>query len=166
MNSPVLFYGATRLNGHFSNFAFYNITIDEFVFFCNEQYVIYAKAMLFGDVDVARLITKSKSPIEIKKLGRKVRGFNQKKWDDNVNDIADACNLAKFTQHAHLKELLLATGKAPIAEASVYDRIWGIGVDVEEGKDMSKWRGQNLLGKSLMRVREILSCDEDISQPI
>lgn len=58
-----------------------------------------------------------------------------------------ACLRAKFEQHADLRELLLATGDSPIIEAGRIDddagRRWGI----------VNGRGQNYLGRMLMRVR-------------
>jgi ribA/ribD-fused uncharacterized protein len=98
----------------------------------------------------------TKDPNVMKRLGRTIVGFDQDVWDREVERIANACNLAKFTQHPKLKEELLATGSRVIAEASANDRIWGIGVDWEVGKDVRTWNGQNLLGKSLMYVRALL----------
>ena len=55
--------------------------------------------------------------------------------------------LAKFTQHAELRELLISTGEARIVEHTENDDYWGDGGD---------GRGQNKLGQVLMRVREML----------
>jgi ribA/ribD-fused uncharacterized protein len=55
--------------------------------------------------------------------------------------------LAKFSQHADLKEILLGTGDATIVEHTGNDRYWG------DGGDGS---GKNKLGQILMRVREEL----------
>lgn len=45
-----------------------------------------------------------------------------------------------------------------MAEASPYDRIWGIGLKETDSRaeNKSKWRGQNFLEKVLMEVREEL----------
>ena len=45
-----------------------------------------------------------------------------------------------------------------LAECAVEDRIWGIGLSMKDEKrfNMNEWKGQNLLGFSLMRVREAL----------
>jgi ribA/ribD-fused uncharacterized protein len=149
----ILFYAVSKKHGHFSNFASYPIVIGSQTFFCNEQFIMWSKAILFGDLECSQKILKSKSPLDIKKLGRSVKHFDQKTWDRNVNKIADECNFAKFTQHPTLKNLLLDTGSSLIAEASPFDTIWGIGVDVEMGKDIKQWRGLNVLGNSLMRIR-------------
>ena len=66
--------------------------------------------------------------------------------------------MAKFSQNADLKQLLLNTGDAILAECAVKDLIWGIGLSMKDPNrfDMNKWREENLLGKVLMKVREIL----------
>lgn len=69
------------------------------------------------------------------------------------------CNAAKFEQISELKEFLLGTGGLVLAEASPYDRIWGIGLkdDDERSKNPDTWQGQNLLGFALMYVRDEVS---------
>ena len=66
--------------------------------------------------------------------------------------------MVKFSQNEDLKEKLLATGEDVLGEHSKSDRIWGIGrsMDDERRFDISKWNGQNLLGFTLMRVRQAL----------
>jgi len=152
----ILFYRERDAYGYYSNFSKYEITVDGFKFRHNEQYIMYSKAMLFGDLETAKKIMESKTPTEIKRLGRTVKGFVQQTWNENVNKIADTCNYAKFTQHLNLKKLLLETDSAILAEASPSDRIWGIGVDSITGKDRKTWNGMNILGNSLMRVREFI----------
>ena len=48
------------------------------------------------------------------------------------------------------------TGEDVIAECAVKDCIWGIGLSMkdEDRFCVGKWKGQNLLGQILMRVRE------------
>ena len=43
-------------------------------------------------------------------------------------------------------------------EANGKDKLWGIGLYASDDRvlDESKWRGENRLGKVLMRVRQIL----------
>lgn len=66
--------------------------------------------------------------------------------------------LAKFSQNDYLKNLLLGTDDAILAECSPYDRIWGIGLAIDDPRvqDPSMWRGENLLGRMLMDVRHQL----------
>lgn len=50
------------------------------------------------------------------------------------------------------------TGDSILAECAVHDKVWGIGLNMKhvDRLDMSKWKGQNLLGFTLMKVREVL----------
>ena len=59
-------------------------------------------------------------------------------------------------QNYDLMDLLLDTKDAILAEASPQDKIWGIGLEENDpnSKDPESWRGQNLLGKILMQLRE------------
>jgi ribA/ribD-fused uncharacterized protein len=166
LGPPVLFYGVKNPNGHFSNFAFYPIFIDGRKYTCNEQYIMYSKALLFGDKDAMDKIMRTSNPAIMKSTGREVKGFDKKQWSAIIPTIADTCNMAKFSQHPELKMKLLATGNTLIADASPSDRVWGIGVDAERGKDVRTWRGENLLGKSLMRVRKRLQESETTSTQV
>ena len=66
--------------------------------------------------------------------------------------------LAKFSQNEELKGKLKATGNAVLAECAVKDRIWGIGLSMKDSNRLNKdkWNGQNLLGYTLMMMRERL----------
>ena len=127
-------------------------------FVCAEQYMMYGKAVLFGDMEVARRILASKSPKTQKALGRKVQGFNERLWQRERERIVYEGNHARFTQNAELLAALLATAGTELVEASPMDRIWGVGLSAEDPRiqDPATWRGQNLLGKVLTRLREEL----------
>ena len=97
-----------------------------------EQYMMAGKARLFGDKEVLQEIMEVGNPHKYKKLGRKIRGFEQTLWDTHKYEIVVEGNKAKFSQNPDLKEFLLSTGDAIIVEASPYDKIWGIGMDKEQ----------------------------------
>ena len=127
-------------------------------FVCAEQAMMYQKANLFGDYQVANEILTTTDPKAIKQLGRKVANFNEEIWCQRRERIVYDNNLAKFTQNPHLLKKLLATGDKTLVEASPYDRIWGIGLAASDqnANDPKKWRGLNLLGKILTRLRNEL----------
>ena len=133
-------------------------TVDEIAFNCAEQYMMYGKALLFANQAVAQEILDSPDPKHQKALGRKVKDFDNQVWKDNREKIVYQGNFAKFTQNQELLELLLATSGKTLVEASPYDRIWGIGLKESDSraKDRNQWRGQNLLGEILTRLREDL----------
>lgn len=124
-----------------------------------EQYMMAAKARLFGDEESLREIMGATTPADYKKLGRKVRGFVAEVWNARKYEIVVEGNLAKFSQNSALKDFLLSTAGAILAEASPYDTIWGIGLDREQAErgGVEQWRGENLLGCALMDVRDRLA---------
>ena len=72
----------------------------------------------------------------------------------------DAC-YSKFSQNSSLRKNLIETENKILVEASPYDKIWGIGLDENNPKilEPNNWDGLNLLGKVLMRVRDILKSE-------
>jgi ribA/ribD-fused uncharacterized protein len=121
-----------------------------------EQYMMYQKARYFNDEQMMEEILKTDNPKEIKALGRKVSNFNNVYWNGIRQVVVFKGLLSKFSQNEMLKEKLNSTGDSILAECSVNDKIWGIGFSMEDDErlDISKWKGQNLLGFSLMIVRE------------
>jgi ribA/ribD-fused uncharacterized protein len=124
--------------------------------------MMYQKAILFGDTNIARAILSTDNPKEQKDLGRMVSNYNDEIWAAKRVDIMVAGLFEKFNQNPRLKEALLNTGDTIIVEASPVDRIWGIGLaeDHPDALDQTKWRGQNLLGVVLMRVRDEIRSKE------
>lgn len=130
-------------------------------FYNSEQYFMYIKAKTFGDEDIAQqIIEKGKNPKTAKALGRKVKNYNDEKWNEIRFDVMVEANMLKFSQNDDLKKLLLNpefNGKH-FVEASPLDGIWGIKCgEAEALDDESNWKGLNLLGKALDKVRENLS---------
>jgi ribA/ribD-fused uncharacterized protein len=127
-------------------------------FNCAEQYMMYGKAVLFGDAEAAAAILASTAPKQQKALGRTVRSFNDAAWKARREQIVSDGSRAKFTQNPALREALLETAGTELVEASPFDRIWGIGLAATDrrAEDPSQWRGQNLLGKILTRLRDEL----------
>lgn len=164
MNNIILFYGSNSEYKEFSNWYVRDFKVENKVFHSGEQWFMYAKAMLFGDEDIAEAILRTdikfhKDNAIVKRYGREVSNFDNKIWDKYKEDLIYKGLLQKFKQNEDLMKLLLFTGNAIIAEASPKDCIWGIGLDINDSDayDMSKWKGQNCLGKVLMRVRDTLS---------
>jgi ribA/ribD-fused uncharacterized protein len=120
-----------------------------------EHFMMWSKAMLFGDEACAAEILEVDHPNLAKALGRKVKPFDVATWERERLGIVVAGSIAKFSQHADLKTYLLGTGNRVLVEASPRDRVWGIGMGASnpDATDPARWRGLNLLGFALMRAR-------------
>lgn len=127
-------------------------------FTCAEQYMMYRKAKLFQDEEIAAKILTARTPREQKELGRAVRHFDCDEWERNCKRFVYDGNYAKFTQNQHLLEKLLATQGTTLVEASPTDRIWGVGLREDDPRirNRTTWRGTNWLGEILTQVRDDL----------
>ncbi len=125
---------------------------------CSEQYMMYKKAMLFKDTDVAEMIMEQSHPRKQKFLGRQVRGFDHEVWMAECKEIMIPALVSKFTQDTYSLNCMLDSVGSIIVEASPYDKIWGIGMTKDDPRatDPAQWDGLNLLGDVLMSAREII----------
>lgn len=123
-----------------------------------EHWMMVGKAEVMGDLEIRDRVLEASSPKQAKALGRKVRGYDEARWQAHRMPRVVAGNVHKFGQHPHLEDYLLSTGDAVLVEASPVDRIWGIGLAAsdERARDPRRWRGDNLLGFALMEAREQL----------
>lgn len=128
-------------------------------YFAMEQYIAHQKALTFGDLEIAQKVMQSFDFEEMKALGRQVRNYDNTVWNGIRQIVVYEGLLAKFGQNPVLKQKLLATGDALLAEAEEYDSIWGIGLAMEDENNQNpeNWNGQNLLGFALMQVRRKLA---------
>jgi ribA/ribD-fused uncharacterized protein len=133
-------------------------TVDGVGFATAEHYMMWRKATLFGDAESASRILAAPHPHAAKKLGGRVAGFDEQTWVEHRFPIVVAGNEAKFGSDPALRAYLLGTGDRVLVEASPIDHIWGIGLgrDDPDAADPARWRGLNLLGFALMRVRAAL----------
>lgn len=149
---------------YLSNWYPANFVNEEGVSFSSsEQYMMWRKALLFNDQKNAEKILCTSKPGACKKLGRQVQNFDQDVWSKHAIDIVyDGC-LLKFRQNKEMKEFLFTTGTKIIAEASPFDKVWGIGLSASSPKALSEetWKGTNWLGIALMRVRDTLKAEEE-----
>ena len=152
----ICFHNPEEDNGYLSNWWLSDFKVDGIKFTSAEQYMMYGKAKLFGDVEAQAKILAVSDVATIKALGREVKGFDDGVWTANREKIVYTGLKAKFRDNEELKNKLLDTGDAVLAECAVHDRVWGIGLSMKDPNrfDMNKWRGLSLLGKLLMRVRE------------
>jgi len=135
------------------------IPCDGHIFTNSEQLFMYYKANFFGDKDMAkRIVEEGQIPKVAKELGGKVRNFKESDWSKVREQMMYNAIFRKFTSNRELMEKLLATGNKTLVEGTPMDPIWGVMVHWKDDRilDERNWRGKNLLGKVLMRVRQDL----------
>ena len=145
-------------HGPFSQWQYSEFTVAGTKYTHAEQFMMHSKALVFNDHEVAKKILQTTTPKEQKALGRTVKNFDARQWGQFSEGVVYTGSYAKFTQNPELLEHLLATEGTTLVEASPLDKIWGIGLGADNPKaqDRSQWRGLNLLGEILTRVREAL----------
>lgn len=140
-------------NWYLGTFVYMGITFN-----CSEQTLMWLKAMFFGDVETAKEILEEPIPRKQKALGRKVKGFDKKKWEAACVDLMVPVLVAKFQQDEKALALMVASEGTELVEASPDDTIWGVGLEENDPRvlDRTQWLGLNLLGETLMRARPTL----------
>ena len=162
----ICFHNPDEENGYLSNWFLSEFTVGGITFSSMEQYMMYEKAVLFKDQITAEKILQTDDVAKIKALGRTVQNFDDKVWTKEREGIVYRGVSEKFRQNPELAEKLKKTGEEIIAECAVKDRVWGIGLSMIDRDRFSidKWRGQNLLGRILMRVREDIRHQNKVNQ--
>lgn len=155
-NNIICFHNPKEENGYLSNWYLSDFQIKGIMYTSMEQYMMHQKAIVFDDYEVAREILQTNDVAQIKQLGRSVSGYDDVIWNGLRQIIVYEGLCEKFMQDEELKQLLIRTGDSILAECAVQDKVWGIGLNMnhEDRLDMRKWKGQNLLGFALMKVRE------------
>lgn len=161
MRKVICFHNPEEVNGYLSNWFMADFCVGDVTFSSMEQYMMYQKAVLFQDTDIAEEILKTSDVGKIKALGRSVKNYEDVIWNGMRQVAVYQGLLEKFRQNEELKQSLLTTENHMIAECAVQDKIWGIGLSMKDDRrfDLHEWQGQNLLGFALMCVREELSDD-------
>mgnify|MGYP002413436317 CR=1 FL=1 len=154
----VFFWGGPFSNWHKCKVPMFVNSHGIMEFNCVEQAFMYFKAIEFSDPVTAAKIYAEKNAKAQKQLGRQIIGFKQERWDLVKQQIMFKCCLQKFIYNDDLRRILFVTRDKMICESSPKDLVWGNGLHISDPNilDKSKWPGQNLLGKCLIRVREYL----------
>ena len=154
----ICFHNPEEENGFLSNWYLSDFKVNEVKYSSMEQFMMYKKAIRFQDIEKAQQILSINDVALIKEYGRQVKGYNDSIWCGVRQMVVYQGLLAKFSQNNILCNKLLQTHNDILAECAVKDRVWGIGLSMNDPQrlDLAKWRGQNLLGYTLMMVRDEL----------
>ncbi len=144
MKHAIKFYLTGDAYGGFSNFAAFPIRLKDVVWSTTEHYF---QAQKFAGTAHEEEVRLAESPMIAARMGRERARPLRADWESVKDDIMREAVLAKFEQHADLRDLLISTGDAELIEHTKNDAYWG------DGGDGS---GKNLLGRILMEVRQRL----------
>lgn len=152
-------------HGCFSNWYQSRFRVCGQEFTSGEQYMMYRKAKMFHADETAQKILQETNPAVIKRLGGPdgIPEYNEYTWNRCRQAVMREGLFEKFSQNQDLGKELLDTGDDVLAECSPTDRIWGIGLSLDDPRalSMETWRGRNLLGYTLMQVRDMLRRSKD-----
>lgn len=148
-----LFWGGPYSQWYKSPFIFAGIEFN-----CNEQMMMYGKAIVHGDFGAAAEVMQTRNPRDQKAIGRRVQNFDFEKWNEICNQIVYTANYCKFTQDSDNLEYLFQDNATTIVEASPYDKVWGIGLGEDDPRcrNRDEWQGENRLGQMITDVRAYL----------
>ena len=125
---PVFFWMPDPPNGYLSQWypsPFHAPTTDPslststMTFRTTEQYMMYHKAILFKDTEIAEAIMKATTPKKQQALGKQVKNFEGKVWNENKEKIVEEGNWNKFTNPVEdqgLRKKLVETGERELVE--------------------------------------------------
>lgn len=142
----ILFYEPWDEYGYFCNLSPYSVVYDDKNWPTSEHCY---QALKHTSIVYREMIRKTEDIEEVIRLGRneKSGSYRFEDWDDVKVDLMHDVVLAKFSQNASLKKLLLETRDAQLVEHTCNDPFWG---------DNGDGTGVNWLGNVLMQVREEL----------
>ena len=96
---------------------------------------------------------------EAKKLGKNVPLLQG--WEGKKIEIMEELIWKKFANNPELKKKLLATGDKILVEGNTWgDEFWGVNLKKPDPNSKYGYKGKNILGEILMKVRDKLRNQE------
>ncbi len=123
-----------------------------------EQYYQFHKCTHHGERQKAQQILQTDVPNKCLSIAKQVKITDEKIWEDRAKEIMFEGCLLKFSQSNFLKQFLLKTEDTVLVEANPRDKFWAVGLGIQDPDlfNPTKWKGQNILGKTLRKVRDKL----------
>ena len=113
----VCFHNPNEENGYLSNWYPSKFTVNDVDFSSMEQYMMYKKAVCFGDKDMANKILATDDVAEIKAFGRLVANYNESYWNGVRQIVVFEGLTAKFS--APLSEYKYSRCKIEIVKSII-----------------------------------------------
>lgn len=144
----VVFFRQDLPNYHLSNASpFYPVTFNS-IRYPTAEHLFQALKFLPSHPEIAAKVRRAKHALDAIRIARSHTAAVRPGWiSDGINvRVMHQVVLAKFSQYSQLTQALLETEDREIVNDTPSDVFWGIGGG----------RGRNVLGKTLMDVREVL----------
>jgi len=130
----------------------FTLTSPHSVFYKKKLYrsaahLFYSLMFLDTRPDIAEEMRAVESPHQVRYHALRNDAYKLPDWERIQHEVLDEALYQKFAQHVELRAMLLETGNQMLVNQDFRDHEWGVGHD---------GHGQNLLGHSLMRVRQRL----------
>lgn len=154
----ICFHNPNEENGELSNWWKSKFILDGVSFTSVEQWMMYRKAITFGDQTTALKILATDDVRKIKALGREVRNYDDRVWSSvRYSEVRRGVE-AKIRYSEHIQSLLKSYPKDSVfCECAKNDRIWGIGLTMHDPRRLNPrlWEGENLLGQIWTEMRNL-----------
>lgn len=163
-NALAFFSKYTVLSNHYLA----DFKVQRLRFHSVEQFLAFRRAKLSGQQFYIQKALRAKTPVEAKSILHALKEDHVTEWDQQVQAVGEEGVRAKFLQNPELRQSLLDTKNLRLGEASRNPR-WGVGMNLDDPDilDVSKWSATgNLLGSTLMKIREEIRQDQNNSSMI
>ena len=144
-------------NSFLSNFHYSPFEDNGHSFSTVEHYYQYRKALYFKDETTASTILHSHSPAQAKALSYQIQDYDEELWRSVAEQtMYNACS-KKFQQNITLRTKLKGT-RGLLVEANPKDNFFSCGLSIDDPNldETLKWKGQNILGNILIKIRDSL----------
>ena len=122
-----------------------------------EHYYQFKKAMYFQDENTASAILRCGTPKQAKGLSYQIRDYDETLWKSVAKQTMYNACIKKFQQNPELSKKLKKTSGI-LVEANPKDNFFSCGLSLQDPdlEMRTRWKGLNILGDILIKVRESL----------
>lgn len=145
-------------NSIYSNHYISTFEVEGQLYSCIEQFLAVARARQAKNEELERKALNTEDPVICKGILYALRSpRTNDTWYADAPNILHEGLTAKFSQCPDLRNALVGSHPRLLGEAST-NRYWGIGLTLysEDRLNPQHWKGKNVLGKALERVRNDL----------
>jgi ribA/ribD-fused uncharacterized protein len=121
------------------------------------QYVLFSKAKIYKNHEVAEKIIKADDLTEISSLSTLIRGVNKQDWGNRILSVTTAGCKMRLSQDNDVWAALQLTKGKVLAFANPEEKFWGIGLKPLDSRatNQNEWDGKNHLGNIFMELRDV-----------